>query len=83
MFFIGIIDTIIKIKKMGVNIDDETWNTYIFPHCDLNDYTQLIANLKREGFTVKDILTPILVVLMKQGRLNTAVNVCKLLLIYI
>lgn len=64
-------------KKMNVQFDFETWTCYVFPYCNLDDCKLLIKQFQSIGFTVKELLSPLLTVVIKNEQLNLALDLCK------
>lgn len=64
-------------KKLNVQCDFESWAYYIFPYCNLDNCKILITKLQNHGYTLKDILSPLLTVLVKNKKLTSALDLCK------
>lgn len=76
-------------KDMGVRADDDTLRFYCIPFCDLNEPKLLIPRIQAVGYSVKELLTPAMAVLLSQNRVNDArklstfyekKSICKLIL---
>lgn len=66
-------------KDIGVTADDDTLRFYCIPFCDLNEPKLLIPRIQAVGYSVKELLTPTLAVLLSQSRLNDAQKLSKFL----
>lgn len=64
-------------NSLGVKGDMETLEQYALNYCDLSEPQLLIKKLQDIGYTVKEVLTPIIVVLLLQKDLQKAKNLCK------
>lgn len=62
---------------MGVKADLETLEQYSLTFCNLTEPELLIKKLQNIGYTVKEVLTPILCVLLSQQELQKAQNLCR------
>lgn len=62
---------------MNVGFDYETWEFYVLPFCSLDDYDLLITKLQKHGFSIKEVLSPLLSVLLKNNKIKQALNLCK------
>lgn len=63
--------------SLKVKADSETFERYCLPFCDLTDPKLLLAKIQDIGYTVKELLTPILVALLYNNNLNEAGKLCK------
>lgn len=80
----GETEVLVILQKMfdsGVKADMETLEQYCLPFCNLSEPKLLIKKLQDIGYTVKSVLTPVLLVLILQQELETARNLCKYMLI--
>ncbi|XP_048517733.1 leucine-rich PPR motif-containing protein, mitochondrial isoform X2 [Dendroctonus ponderosae] len=75
---IGIFSTLTRIKEFNVNLDADTLEFYVLPNCDLSNCKLLLLKLENVGFTVHQILSPLLVVLLKQNETKMAAELCSL-----
>lgn len=64
-------------KKMNVQFDFETWSCYVLPYCNLDDCKLLIKQFQSIGFTVKELLSPLLTVVITSQNLKLALDLCK------
>lgn len=65
--------------KLGVKADMETLEQYSLTFCNLSEPELLIKKLQDIGYTVKDVLTSVLVVLLSQQQLQEAQSLCKII----
>lgn len=62
--------------ELGVKPDAETFTQYIFPHSDLSTPEQLLVRMQSLGFTVREILTPLLADTLNKGNMENAEQLC-------
>ncbi|CAG9858530.1 unnamed protein product [Phyllotreta striolata] len=74
----GVFETVTKIHELGVKLDSDTLEYYILPFCNLDEIQILVDKLKNVGFTAKEVLTPLLIVLLKNDKEHTASKACGL-----
>ncbi|XP_066248718.1 leucine-rich PPR motif-containing protein, mitochondrial isoform X2 [Euwallacea similis] len=80
----GIFSTLKRIKDYNVKLDSESLEFYIIPHCDLTNLKLLLLKLQEAGFTVREIISPLIAVLLKSNKTKWAadlsaqynVNIC-------
>lgn len=72
----GVFDVLQKIGKFGVKVDLETLWRYCLPSCDLSNPKSLVQKYQVLGFTVKEILSPLIVVLLQKGDIGRAAQLC-------
>lgn len=75
--FTGILTTLQDMFSLGIKADMETLEHYCLPFCNLSEPTLLVTKLQDIGYTVKEILTPVLIVLVSQQDLQRAQDLCK------
>lgn len=68
---------------MNVSFDHETWEYYVLPFCNLDEYDLLIPKLQKHGFSVMEVLSPLVSVLIKNKKLQHALKVCKYIFLQI
>lgn len=66
-----------RIKEFNVQLDFESLEHYVIPYCDLSNLKLLMTKLKGEGFTVREFLSPLLTVLLRQHKMRRAAELCK------
>lgn len=69
--------TLKRIREFNVQLDFESLEHYVIPYCDLSNLNLLLTKLKGEGFTVREILSPLLTELLRQHRTRRAAELCK------
>lgn len=69
--------TLKRIKEFNVQLDFESLEHYVIPYCDLSNLKLLMTKLKGEGFTVREFLSPLLTVLLRQHKTRRAAELCK------
>lgn len=62
---------------LNVKADMETLENYCLPFCNLLEPELLLKKLQEIGYTVKEVLTPVLVTLLSQQKLQEAQDLCK------
>lgn len=72
----GITNVVKRMIEKGVKPDYETLELHIIPFCQLNDTKLFVLKLENLGFTVKEILSPLISVLLHQNRVKEAVKLC-------
>lgn len=65
-------------KKLNVKIDSETLEKFVFPFCNV-DNQYIVNKFKNEGFTVREIVEPLMINLLKRKKTKAAVDLCKLI----
>uniref|UniRef100_A0A1Y1KWA2 Pentacotripeptide-repeat region of PRORP domain-containing protein n=6 Tax=Photinus pyralis TaxID=7054 RepID=A0A1Y1KWA2_PHOPY len=73
---IGVLGVLEEMLKMNVRPDGDTLEYYCIHFCDTEDPHQLLVRLHKLGLTVREILTPLVSFLIKQSRIDLAVNLC-------
>ncbi|XP_050312939.1 leucine-rich PPR motif-containing protein, mitochondrial [Anthonomus grandis grandis] len=74
---IGVLSTLKTIKEFNVKLNAETLEHYILPYCDVANFKLLIIKLQAVGFTVKEIVSPLLGVLLQQKKTKRAADLCR------
>nr|CAH7746771.1 unnamed protein product [Callosobruchus chinensis] len=69
----GVADIINKINTLNVKLDFETLENYILPFFNLSNPTLAVDRLKELGFTIKQIVNAMVLVLLRDTRLKEAV----------
>ncbi|XP_066150797.1 leucine-rich PPR motif-containing protein, mitochondrial isoform X2 [Euwallacea fornicatus] len=63
-----------RIKDYNVKLDAESLEFYIIPHCDLTNIKLIIIKLQESGFTIREILSPLIAVLLKSNKTKWAAD---------
>ncbi|KAK9878882.1 hypothetical protein WA026_003711 [Henosepilachna vigintioctopunctata] len=72
----GLMDVMQYIDELNVKLDDESFQTYIFPFCDLSNPKRVINIFQKYGYGVKTLLTPMLVTLLTRNETKLALATC-------
>ncbi|XP_023011712.2 leucine-rich PPR motif-containing protein, mitochondrial isoform X1 [Leptinotarsa decemlineata] len=72
----GVLEVIQNMIKMNVRPDSDTLEYYVLPFCNLDNAKHLIQKLVNLGFSVKQLLTSVLLVLLQYGKVKDAANLC-------
>lgn len=62
-----------------MKLDSDTLSDYILPYINLEEITTSVEKLKKVGFTVTETLSPMLLVLLRNGHIHEGVQLCKLI----
>ncbi|XP_060524412.1 leucine-rich PPR motif-containing protein, mitochondrial [Cylas formicarius] len=73
---IGVFSVLKKMNNFKVKPDLETFEDYVFPFCDLGNVDSLIATLKTENISVRELLSPLMIYLLKRNRIKKASYLC-------
>lgn len=65
-----------------VKADAETLELYCLHFCDLTNPEALISRLVSVGYTVKEVLSPVIVILLSQGETKKAKELSKKVCLY-
>lgn len=76
-FFTGIFETLQRMHEMKIKVDSETLENYCLPFCDLSNPKDLLLRIQSLGYTVKELLTPIIAVLLHNNRIVDAQKLSK------
>ncbi|KAL1506448.1 hypothetical protein ABEB36_005813 [Hypothenemus hampei] len=72
----GIFQVLDKAKKLNLHIDYETLEHYVIPYCHLENVELLMVKLQEQGLTLREILSPLLMVLLKNKNTKMASELC-------
>lgn len=72
----GVLDVLGKIAKFNVKIDSETLLCYCLPFFDLSHPKSVVQKYQALGFTVKEVLSPLIAVLLQKGEISKAAQLC-------
>lgn len=67
--------------NLGVKANMETLEQYSLTFCNLSEPDLLIKKLQNIGYTVKEVLTPVICCLLSQQELKKVQNLCKSMLV--
>ncbi|CAG9769248.1 unnamed protein product [Ceutorhynchus assimilis] len=73
----GVLNVLKRIKELNIKVDRETLENYVMPYCDLSNMNLLMLKLQDAGFTVREILSPLLLVLLKLKKTKKAAELCR------
>lgn len=73
----GVLNIIEKMLDWNVKLDLDTLEFYCIPFCDTTNPQLLITRLQSLGFSIKELLTPLLGFLLKESRITDAQELCK------
>lgn len=71
-----------NMKELNVKLDEDTWEYYCISLFDLTNPKELILRLQSLGFTVRELLSPVIATLLRQNRVIHARNLCKYVISY-
>ncbi|KAL3279388.1 hypothetical protein HHI36_016898 [Cryptolaemus montrouzieri] len=71
----GLMETVQNVDNMNVRFDSESFQDYIFPYCDLSDPGRVMKNFQKHGYSIRALLTPLIVALLKKRQTKLALKI--------
>jgi hypothetical protein len=74
---VGVFHVLEHMQDLGVSPDTDTLADYVLPHVLMANPQMVIRKLQDYGLSVAMVLTPVLVVLLEAGHIETALKLCE------
>lgn len=72
-----VINIVKRMMEKNIKPDFETLESYIIPFCKIDNSKLFIYTFEKLGFTVKEVLSPLVCVLLNLNRVTEAENICR------
>ncbi|XP_030767490.1 leucine-rich PPR motif-containing protein, mitochondrial isoform X2 [Sitophilus oryzae] len=74
----GIFYTLLRMNDYNMKPDSETFINFIFPFCNWNNTNLLVTKFRNSGFTIKEIIRPLLAFVLQKDDISQAASLCTL-----
>jgi hypothetical protein len=74
---VGVFDVLEHMQELEVTPDIDTLADYVLPRVSLADSQMVVRKLQDYGLNVSLVLTPVLALLLREGRIEMAIKLCE------
>ncbi|XP_044761643.1 leucine-rich PPR motif-containing protein, mitochondrial [Coccinella septempunctata] len=73
---IGLLEIVRSASEMNVKFDSESFETIILPLCNLRNPQRVLTMFKEIGYSVRELLTPMIIALLRRKDTTSALQLC-------